>query len=270
MGREGLLQQEVATKKQITRNRIAEFIAELEARGGSAGNRALRTALQWNEEFYWKVQDRLIRDGRIEVGRGMGGSVKLVPEAVEEIPVPQKGKAAQAERTLYAPLAESLKSKWIVRFSLDEAMVEETHSRGSKDTGGTFTRPDITAVGLRTYQYLSRRLEVITFEVKPAGSVDIMAVLEAIAHREAAHRAYVIYATSREKFDQAAEVGRIMELAQKFGIGVLLAQTPDAVESWDLVIDAIRHEPDPGRLDRFLHDLPNQKMKDEISKWNGR
>jgi len=261
------VQEKGPKKKPVTEKRITDFISALGARGGSSGNIALRAVLKWDEELYWRVQDRLIREKRIEVGRGMGGSVKLVPEVAVDIPPPPKGKAAQAERTLYAPLAESLKSKWIVRFSLDDAMVEETHSRGSKDTGGTFTRPDITTVGLRTYQYLPRRLEVVTFEVKPADSVDIMAVLEAIAHREAAHRAYVIYATSREAFDQAAEVGRIMELAQKFGIGVLLAETPEAVESWDLVIDAIRHEPDPGRLDRFLHDLPNQNMKDEISKW---
>ena len=93
--------------------------------------------------------------------------------------------------------------------------MDETHSRGSKDTGGTFTRPDITAVGIRSYVYLPKRLEVVTFEIKPAEAVSVMGILEAIAHREGAHRAYVMYATSRVNFDAASDGERIMELAQK-------------------------------------------------------
>jgi hypothetical protein len=152
---------------------------------------------------------------------------------------------------------------------LDDVLVDETHSRGSKDTGGTFTRPDITAVGIRSYVYLSKRLEVVTFEVKPADAVTIMGILEAIAHREGAHRVYVMYATSRVKFDAASDGERIMELAQKYGVGVVLTENPEDVEGWEIVLDAIRHEPDPARLDRFLADLPGDNMKKQLSKWKG-
>ena len=65
-----------------------------------------------------------------------------------------------------------------------------------------------TAAGVRRYVFLSKRLEIVTFEIKPAESISIMAVLEAIAHREACHRAYVIYATSRAKFEIASESDR--------------------------------------------------------------
>jgi hypothetical protein len=141
------------------------------------------------------------------------------------------------------------------RGPLNDVLVDETHSRGSKDTGGTFTRPDITAVGVRSYVYLPKRLEVVTFEIKPAEAVSIMGILEAIAHREAAHRAYVMYATSRVKFEDAIDSERIMELAQKNGIGIVLMEKPDAVETWEIALDAIRHEPDPARLDRFPYRL---------------
>ena len=94
-----------------------------------------------------------------------------------------------------------------------------------------------------------------------------MGVLEAIAHREAAHRSYVLYATSRTDFDSGSEAERILELAQKYGVGVVLTEAPDQVETWEIIVDAIRHEPDPGRLDRFLNDLPNDEMKKELSKW---
>jgi hypothetical protein len=171
------------------------------------------------------------------------------------------------ERDLYSPLKTSIAGKWINRFGLDDVMVEETHSRGSKDTGGTYTRPDITVAGIRRYVYLPKRLEIITFEVKPAEAASIMGVLEAIAHREAAHRSYVIYALSRANFDKAAEGERILELSQKYGVGVLLAEKPSEVETWEIVVDAVRHEPDPARLDRFLGDLPVEKMKQQLSKW---
>jgi hypothetical protein len=154
-------------------------------------------------------------------------------------------------------LKEAIESKWIKRFGFDDVRVEETHSQGKKDTGGTFTRPDITAAGIKTYVYLSKRLEIMTFEVKRAEAISVTAVLEAIAHREAAHRSYVIYSTSRSKFEKAPEADRITELGQKYGIGIILAEKPDEVESWEILLDALRHEPDPARLDRFLGDLPN-------------
>ena len=146
-------------------------------------------------------------------------------------------------------------------------MIEETHSRGSKDTGGTFTSPDITAAGIRRYIYLPKRLEIVTFEVKPAEAISVMGVLEAIAHHEAAHRSYVLYATSRAIFEKSSEGERILELAQKYSIGVLLTEETDNVETWEILLDSVRHEPDPARLDRFLTDLPSDEMKKQLSKW---
>ncbi len=133
--------------------------------------------------------------------------------------------------------------------------------------GGTFTRPDITAIGIRRYIYLSKRLEIVTFEVKSGDAVGIMGVLEAIAHREAAHRSYVIYTTSKASFESAAEAERILELAQKYGIGVILAESPESIKDWEIVIDTIQNEPDPARLDRFLGDLPSDSMKKKLAKW---
>lgn len=255
----------------ITKNRLNEFISALKKAGGSSGNESLRRTLRWEEEFYWKVQGHLIEAGSIVPGRGRGGSVRLTEAQAadsdaELLPASSVVPAAK-EKDLYPQLKTSIQEKWIKRFALDDVMVAATHSRGSKDTGGTFTRPDITAAGVRRYVYLPKRLEIVTFEIKPAEAISVMAVLEAIAHREASHRAYVLYATSREKFDIASESDRILELAQKYGVGVVLTETPGDVESWEILLDALRHEPDPSRLDRFLNDLPNEDMKKQLSKW---
>lgn len=253
----------------VTKNRLEEFVAALRQAGGSCGNGTLRQHLDWDEDFYWKVQGRLIEMGEIVPGRGRGGSVRLTDAQLVAATsnVSESNLVRTRERDLYGPLRDSIETKWINRFGFDEVRVDETHSRGSRDTGGTFTRPDITAAGIKRYVYLSKRLEIVTCEVKPADATNILAVLEAIAHREAAHRSYVFYSTSRPSFDVVPEADRITELAQKYGIGVVLAERSDAVESWEILLDAIRHEPDPARLDRFLGDLPNEGMKKQLSKW---
>jgi hypothetical protein len=232
---------------------------------GNVGNVRLRGILDWDEDLYWKVQGRLIESGLIVPGKGKGGSVRLT-EAQGAVPPPAAIPSAK-ESGLYAPLKAAIESKWIQRFGFDDVRVEETHSQGKKDTGGTFTRPDITAAGIKRYIYLSKRLEIVTFEVKRADMITITAILEAIAHREAAHRSYVIYPISRSKFEEASEADRITELGQKYGIGIILAENPKEVESWEILLDALRHEPDPARLDRFIDDLPNKSMKVQLSKW---
>jgi hypothetical protein len=258
---------------RITENRLVEFVTALKEAGGSSGNRALRQRLDWDEEFYWKIQGRLIESGKIAPGRGKGGSVHLADVQEErarsgdgEPDIPNE---SIKECDLYKPLKEAIEKKWINRFGFDDVRVHETYSprNRARKGGGTFTRPDITAAGIRRYVYLPKRLEIVTFEVKSSESVDIMGVLESIAHREAAHRSYVIYATSREGFDSTPENDRILELSQKYGIGVILAEPPESVEDWEIFVDALRHKPDPARLEAFIGDLPSDGMKNDLAKW---
>jgi hypothetical protein len=44
---------------------------------GNIGNVTLRQHLDWDEDFYWKVQGKLIELGKIVPGKGRGGSVRL-------------------------------------------------------------------------------------------------------------------------------------------------------------------------------------------------
>jgi len=97
----------------------------------------------WDEDFYWQAQGRLIEEGRIVPGRGKGGSVQLAEvQAVEPESRAMSPAVRNGERGLYAPIKAAIEQKWIKRFGFDAVIVEETHSRGSRDTGGTFTRPD--------------------------------------------------------------------------------------------------------------------------------
>jgi hypothetical protein len=43
----------------------------------SSGNGALRSELGWSESRYWKAHSALIEAGKIQKGRGRGGSVSI-------------------------------------------------------------------------------------------------------------------------------------------------------------------------------------------------
>jgi hypothetical protein len=53
------------------------FITALRKLDRSAGNGALRRALDWKEPRYWKVHAALVETGKVLKGRGPGGSVAL-------------------------------------------------------------------------------------------------------------------------------------------------------------------------------------------------
>ncbi len=102
----------------LTQGRIQEFLVALEKMGGSCGNGSLRRQLGWEEEFYWKVQERLVGEGRVSPGRGRGGSVRLTEAENTEsgsATVVATTSTITKERNLYAPLKASIEGKWIKR-----------------------------------------------------------------------------------------------------------------------------------------------------------
>ncbi len=59
------------------------FLEVLAAQGGRAGNDTMRRLLGWPAETYEAVRQMLLDEGRIEKGRGRGGSVRLVQTATD-------------------------------------------------------------------------------------------------------------------------------------------------------------------------------------------
>jgi hypothetical protein len=136
------------------------------------GNVSLRTMLieeGWTEELYWEIRNRLIARGTLTTGRGKGGSVRRVVPIGEQpqqepcgIPAAAPA-AALAERNLYAPMADVLRTRWASEHRFDSLVVEIASSQGARATGGKWTRPDITAAAVKTYPYVpNRHFDVIT------------------------------------------------------------------------------------------------------------
>ncbi len=195
MSLEGLSAQEIDELQQ-------QLLAQVPA-DRVIGNTRLREALRWGDDRYWAVRNRLVENGVLETGRGKGGSVRLVPPPPEDVPAEQAQNAPvqaqqdaepfQREDQLYEPIATVLRDQWAKEQGFDLYSVEVTARQGSRQTGGKWTRPDMTVVGYKTFPYVPGRfLEVVTFEVKPFSTIDVSSVYEALAHRRASTRAYVV------------------------------------------------------------------------------
>ena len=88
-----------------TKFEIDRFLSTLAAQGGSAGNQRLREALGWDEAFYDGLRQHLIEAGRIRAGRGRGGSVQLVDEALAQAQTTDTAQATLAVPEADAPSA---------------------------------------------------------------------------------------------------------------------------------------------------------------------
>jgi type I restriction enzyme M protein len=80
-----------------------ELLGALEALGGSAGNGKLRELLGWDEPTYESVRASLVAKGRLQPGRGRGGSISLAHTSSTALPVSQPMLEQPSTQTLTAP-----------------------------------------------------------------------------------------------------------------------------------------------------------------------
>jgi hypothetical protein len=261
------------------------------------GNGPFQRHLGWPDKKYWVVHQELFDSGVIEQGRGRGGTVILVPQNVSEAKESAKSIASDAgtsaevsqsiveasaqveaasaaaggdirELDLYEPALKQLQKHWTRFRQLDHCLCEITAMQGRRDTGGSWSRPDLAVVGYKRYEYLpNRELELFSFEVKPSTDVSIKGVLEALAHREFATRSYVIFHTAGRDLADFPEDARIQELAARHGVGVFAAREIDDFETWDEHVSATRSNADPEYLDTFIKRTLSEDTKSRIRRW---
>lgn len=269
------------------------FLNAVQEAGGRASNAQLQATLGWPEEKYWRVHQRLFDEGEIERGRGYSGTVLLASrgseeEAALEEAVVEAVIAADFEATsetqeaiveavvetirpeleLYEPVRLQLRNHWSKQRQFDSCHCEIVALQGRRETGGSWSRPDLALVGYRKYEFLPEKVfELHTFEVKPATDISIKGVMEALAHREAATRSYVIYHTAGKDLTDYAEHARIEDLASRHGIGVYAAKVIGDFNQWAEVVPALRATPDPEAVDTFIRRSLSDEAKSTIRKW---
>lgn len=243
---------------------------------GSIGNQSLREQTQWADDLYLAIRNRLRDAGQISIGRGRGGSIRRTAPEVPELavaPAPDQVKPTPDEpypneESLYSPMRETLQKRWIQDQQFDQSVVETT-ARGGRRADGIWARPDITCAAMTSYTYLPGKfLDIITFEVKPHFAVDLTAVYEALSHRRAATRSYVLLHVPDDKLEALEPaIADICDEASKHGIGVVVAGDPTEFDTWDFREDADRSEPDPVKVNKFIQTQLSQGTRDQILKW---
>lgn len=242
--------------------------------GGSAiGNNRLRAELGWDVAHYFEVRTRLLQKKALATRRGRGGSVYRVGPTVvvkggedrADAQVRQYGR----ESELYAPVSKALEEGWSNALSHHDYLVQVTAGAGKKGTGGMWTRPDITVVVVESYAYVpGKYLDVITYEVKPAGSWNVAGVFEAASHSRFATQTFLLmHAPDGKESMPEEELERVQRECARFEIGLGLFRDPGSYETYDFLVDPERRHPDPAEMNRFISQQLSDANRRLISAW---
>ena len=244
--------------------------------GELVGNVSLLRQLEqrgWSEDKFWRIRDHLLDEGVLLRGRGKGGSVRRVVAEPSEAPVSSPVKVqpkTSSELSLYDPLLKVLRADWIreMRIEQDQIHFEITASQGRKATGGTWTRPDISAVSVRTFQHLPNKyLDVWTFEVKTLESLDITAIFETAAHASRATRSYALLQIPGEPSARDVEVlERCDREADRLRVGLITFTSTSDFATWETRVEAPRVDTDPEALEEFISQL-SEEAKRRLARW---
>lgn len=273
---------------QLNRDEYKQGLFELTpADGRNIGNASLREALQskyHNDEFadedYWDLRNSLITEGKLEKGRGKGGSVRriLVTEAatipavaVEAACMLQSaiepGGAIAPEAALYEPFQKVIQTGYVPDNDLKPWVCEITAFQGRRNTGGLWTRPDVTLIAIQTFVYVPDKLfEVITFEVKPNIDTAMEGVFETAAHSAFAHRSYLAFPDSKD-YENNAMFDRIRDECERFGLGLILFEDVSNWDTYTFEVAAERKSPDPQAVNDFIKGQISEKSREEIQRW---
>lgn len=268
MSLEGLSEEDIQKMQKQLKDKVKK-------QNGPCGNISLMRELGWVDHQYWSVRDKLVDAGELILGRGRGGSVQLPEESEshvfehevcitnEEIKI--------KEEDLYEPLKALIQEKWVKDQRFERSIVEITAKQGRRDTGGTWTRPDIVVVSLTTLLYVpGKHFEAITFEVKPWSALDVTGVYEALAHYKASTKSYLI--THINESELALEnthryLQKIEEEAKRHGVGFVVVTDLNDYGTWEEKVEAVYREPQPHLLNDFVSLQLSEGAKNELLAW---
>lgn len=261
--------------------KMKETIFENIPEYGRITNKELRENINqpWTDDYYTQIRNLLIYDGKIVARKGRGGSVERVLRSDEysvadtnsDQTINPEASNFDIENKLYEPFSKQLREKWLKYEAFDDFKVETTYAvgGGKQQKGGIWSHPDISVAGYRTFQYVPGRfLEIITYEVKTSANLNITSIYEALAHRRAANKSYVLAHMNEEtKKNKEDIILEITNEAKKYGIGIIIAEDPDDADTWEEILEAERFDPEPSRLNDFITRKLSDETKESIVRW---
>jgi len=248
--------------------KLAKLLALIPADGTPKGNIRLLQESGLPEDEYWSLRNKLIEQGKVGKGRGMGGSVyRLIAEESTEKQIKKRGRRKSVESDLYGDFEKWLGDFWAKDVNLTWFRIEKTAHQGRKPTGGKWTRPDFAIVAVNTYRYFPGKfLEVISFEVKPTLEDALAGVFECAAHSVYANRSYLAVYLEDDADRESEEFARVERECERFGLGLVTFGDPSDRESYQIIVDAGRRTPDPSEVDKFIGSQLKENTQDLVSK----
>lgn len=173
------------------------------------------------------------------------------------------------EEAYYSVVEMALSDLWHAEgYEKNQIYLENTARRDSK-IAGPWTRPDFTMVSYKKFPWtIGSEFDVVTFEVKRADSSNVLAVFEAMSHRSAATRSYVVFPmdevswTERDK----AQAIRVKDECVRHGIGLIFAGQPGGGIPVH-AITARRYDIDHRKSSDFLAAVLSEAGKNRIAEW---
>lgn len=259
------------SEAKVTEEQLTQFLAAVPEDGGTISNKRLRQILDWDEKTYLEVREELQVQGRIVLGRGQFGTVQRSrpePYAEEQ----QEGVApttevTDGERGLLEGVEKALR-EWMNGQPFTERLLAVTASQGRRDTGGTWTRPDLVVVGVYISPYLpSKHLEVHTFEVKAADGDWFRGVFEALAHSRAATHSYLVVHAGTEDQASGDRWDRVRGECLRLGVGLIRFSKADDLSTYTFDVQPVRQVPDAVDLHRFIAAQLGDGDRERVQTW---
>jgi len=210
------------------------------------------------EDVYWQVRNHLIEKGKLERGRGKGGSVRLIADTLK--PKDRPARKYAKESNLYEAFHQTIQTEWVQDYDITEYVSEVSAHKGRKNTGGKWTRPDVTLVSVGNYPFIpGKSVEVITFEIKPADAHGVEGVYETTSHSAFASKSYLALHVPESELDTDDFLERLKKEAVRFGIGLVTFEDPANWKTFEIIVEPQHKTPSPRDMNDFLG-----RLKDDV------
>ena len=227
------------------------------------------------KDLYYKAEDDLVEEGRIERCRGCKGGISLVQRDDSQSQVDPESsdstaeESSSGERGHYERVLEEIKKHWTEERSVKHVYGAVTAYQGRRDTGGRWSRPDITLCTVSKWIFSPRpEGEVRTIEVKLFDDrLDIIGVYEALAHKSRSHYSYLMIVNFPEEEldpDQRQGFDKIMVTAKSHGIGIITVPDSDNWSTWEFLVEPTRSDAAPQEINDFLYDQFPKSERDKF------
>lgn len=224
--------------------------------GAMVGNVSLMRLLTMPPERFFEAKSELDAIEMIVYGKGRGGSTGLAKPATAPAEKPVTG--VKDEFELYNPLKKYFDDFWKPNYKAPDLYISKITGppKNHKRKSGLWSRPDVSVLTVSGYDFIPQRvLELSTVEAKKYADIGTRAVFETVSHSKFGHQAFSAFEWLEEPdMDDSSneDVKEVFKEARRFGIGIIQMRRADKEWDIDIVLDPMRHDPDPADCNRFI------------------